>query len=871
MTPAFHQQPDMGTRRNHVNRISRHLGLLLAAAPALLLGLPAAAFAQAAAPAAAAPSLEDAELIGAGRLTAYRLGNNTLVAVPASAMGKLFLWYTEVVGVPAGMVANAGLEIGSSLARFERVGDILQVRDLSTQVKRRAGMSPPERPPRPTSRNGKAEPGTVQGATPNDPKLRPIDVALNALEVGALIASFPIVGTQADGTMMVDVTPTFSSDIPAATGRGFVSDAGLVPVAVDPAKSYVDRVRVSGEVLNIRSHLTFMVGSPAMPAIGPQPVSIVLGHSLVFLPEQPMRPRAYDPRVGFFPTEYTQFESDRGTAQEKKTLIARFRLEKKDPQAAVSDPVKPITFYIGPGVPERWRPYVAAGVRQWLPVFEAAGFSNAIRAVDAPTPQQDPNWSAEDVTLNVIRWVPEERANAMGPHVIDPRSGETLSAHVLIWPGVIDTFGQYYWAMFGGGVDPAATRLPLSQEKSGAILSYIVAHEVGHTLGLMHNHMASTAHTVAQLRNPAFANKAGPNSSIMAYGRFNHVAQPGDGVTQLWGVVGPYDYAAIRYGYADFGSDPAAERRALASLADGFMADRRLFWGTEESGEFINRFGRDPRVQTENVGAERVEATRLGVANVLRSLKRLDAATAGDAELYASTYAMLLSRHTGLLKSVKRVVAASLPPLGRSDGPLAGLVPAAEQRKAVNFVLGEGVASLDAYRDPAVVERVSVYGGYRAIDRLQAGFVEDMLNGPNVALLESQRRRDPAAYSSLDLGRDVSTAVWGPLSSTNATQRAVQRGYIDAARKLLDAWAGGGASEAAQAKSLEAMQVSSSAAGVLVESGDDTIFIPWLRSTLPDLKSRLEAASSGASGETDRLHFADMAVQVGRLLKVGAP
>jgi hypothetical protein len=229
---------------------------------------------------------------------------------------------------------------------------------------------------------------------------------------------------------------------------------------------------------------------------------------------------------------------------------------------------------------------------------------------------------------------------------------------------------------------------------------------------------------------------------------------------------------------------------------------------------------------------------------------------------------MLLSRHTGLLKSVKRVVAASLPPLGRSDGPLAGLVPAAEQRKAVNFVLGEGVASLDAYRDPAVVERVSVYGGYRAIDRLQAGFVEDMLNGPNVALLESQRRRDPAAYSSLDLGRDVTTAVWGPLSSTNATQRAVQRGYIDAARKLLDAWAGGGASEAAQAKSLEAMQVSSSAAGVLVESGDDTIFIPWLRSTLPDLKSRLEAASRGAAGETDRLHFADMAVQVGRLLKV---
>ena len=162
-----------------MKHITRHLRpMLLATAPALLLlGLPGNTQAQAAlaadARAPAASPLEGAQLIGAGRLTAFRVGNNTLLAVPAGAMGKLFLWYTEVVGVPAGMVANGGLEIGSSLARFERVGDILQVRDLSTQVKRRAGMAPGERPPRPGASEGKAQRGTLQGATPTTPSCAP--------------------------------------------------------------------------------------------------------------------------------------------------------------------------------------------------------------------------------------------------------------------------------------------------------------------------------------------------------------------------------------------------------------------------------------------------------------------------------------------------------------------------------------------------------------------------------------------------------------------------------------------------------------------------------------------------------------------------
>jgi len=388
----------------------------------------------------------------------------------------------------------------------------------------------------------------------------------------------------------------------------------------------------------------------------------------------------------------------------------------------------------------------------------------------------------------------------------------------------------------------------------------------------MHNQIASTAHTVAQMRQPEFANRYGPNSSIMAYGRFNQVAQPGDGITQLWSVIGPYDFAAIKYGYGRFGSDPASERRELAAFAETFARDRRLFWASEESAELISRFHLDPRVLTENTGAERVQATRLGVANLRRSLDQLDAATGGDAKLYASTYGVMLSRHIGLLKSVNRLLAGVMPAIDDGKSRLPTQVPAAEQKQAVQYLLGEGAASLEPYAAPAVVERVSVYGGYAAIDRLQAGMVSDLMAGSTVALLESQRRSNPAAYSSLDLGKDINTAVWGDLKSSSPTQRALQRGYIDAAKDLLNAWAKGGADEKKMAEALRAeLPLTPAAAQAMVETGDDTVFIPWLHASLPALKTRLEAASRSAVAEADRLHFADMALQVGRLQKIGMP
>ena len=256
--------------------------------------------------------LQGAERIGAGRVTAYRKGASTLVVLPAGSIGKPLLWYTEVVRVPAGVTADKGLQVSSLLARFERVGNVIHVRDLSTTQKRRAGAAPGEAPPPADT------PAGVPGAAPRDPKVRPIDVALSSSETGALIASFPIVGSLPDGALVLDVTATFSNDIAAATGRTIVAKVGAVPAAVDPTKSYIDGVRVRGDALTVRSHITFLAALKSDPAAGPQPVSVVLGHSIVFLPEKPMAARPADPRVGFFSNDYTEFEPERGTAQDSQ-------------------------------------------------------------------------------------------------------------------------------------------------------------------------------------------------------------------------------------------------------------------------------------------------------------------------------------------------------------------------------------------------------------------------------------------------------------------------------------------------------------------------------------------------------------------------
>ncbi len=839
--------------------ISKSIGIALAVVSvglAMPMPAPAAAPASANSPEvrAATPKafeaiVGNAQTIGDGPLQAWRVQDRALLAIPNAILGRLFFWYVEASRFPESAVATNGNSVAEAVVTLERQGSRLLIRDRTPAFQKRSASGVP------TGEAAKVDPR--RGGDP-------IDRAIDAAALGPVIAVLPIVA-EAEGRVLVDLTATFSNDIDGLTASSHIVSAGFVPapigLTVDPSRSFIADVDVYPDNLHIRTQLTFRAQNPAAPMNGFQPVSIELGHSLIMLPEKPMPARRYDDRVGFIFVNFTEFETASGEASTDplRGVIKRHRLEKANPSAAVSDPVKPIVFYIGQGVPDRWRKYIAAGIESWQPTFRAAGFSNAIIARNAPTPAEDPRWSPEDARYNVIRWVPQPFANAQGPSVSDPRSGEILFAHILLWPDVLNFFSNYYWLM-ARGIDPGVAGLPLSEAKQGELLAYIVAHEVGHSIGLRHNHLASTAYSVADLRNPKFANSQGPNASIMAYGRMNQAAQPGDGVTRVLGMQGPYDFFAIDWGYGTHGASPAEEQAALDRMAAAASRDGQTRWAAGEGG-FEDRWANDPRVQMENVGTERVEATRLGLAKLSASVAALDSASTDDRR-FRGAYEQAITHFDLLMGSVTKVVGGQLAGEGEAGRPR--IVPVAEQRAAVDFLVNEGPAAYDVFRRPEIALRGNSTSSDLTVDAHRAQFVAALLSGPKLALVQTQHALDPTAYGVKAFADDVTNGVWGSLEGQPSWRAAQQVAYLDRVEQILNAKPNPQA--AAISAALAAQMHSTGYIANQLATGAETVFPAYARETLPVLKARLERAARKEKDDTARLHLRKMAERITALL-----
>lgn len=442
----------------------------------------------------------------------------------------------------------------------------------------------------------------------------------------SILEVFDIETFNADSTaVVIKVNKVF--DGKQKSFNDVLSSIGL-PTSVKSDLSYIESVKTFPENIVVKSQLTTFVNEGETDL----PVTLGVTSNIVLLSEKPMAPRFADKRVGFFTEKYWHF-NDQQHAMEEKEFITKWNLEPKQEdierylKGELVEPENPIVYYIDPATPPQWRQHIIDGVHDWQAAFEQAGFKNAIVAKE-PT-EEDKHFDIDDVRYSVITYVASPRSNAMGPAVIDPRSGEIIESDIIWWHNVMTSLHSWM-RIQTGPIDPKARSNKFDDAHMGDAIRFVSSHEVGHTFGLKHNMGSSFAFPVDSLRSKEFTDKMGGTSpSIMDYARYNYVAQPEDNVTTITPQIGVYDKYAIEWGYRWYPSKEI-EAKELRKLIEKHEDDPRYFYGEQQQSLNII----DPRSQSEDLGDDAVLASQYGVKNLKIVIDNLLNWTQEDGESY---------------------------------------------------------------------------------------------------------------------------------------------------------------------------------------------------------------------------------------------
>jgi len=443
----------------------------------------------------------------------------------------------------------------------------------------------------------------------------------------SIIEGFEIKTYGKDSAVVVQVNNVFNG-----TSKSFnnLFDNIGMGGSVRTKDSYIEEVKSFPQNVVIKSQLTTQVSEGKTTA---EKADLTVGTTtnIVLLPE-PMVGRFSDDRVGYFTTPKVYF-SDKQQRVDNKELITRWRLEPKEQEVGkylsgqLVEPKKPIVYYIDPATPKQWQQAIIDGVHDWNKAFEKAGFKNVISA-RLPDPE-DKEFDVDDVRYSVITYAASSMANAMGPSVVDPRTGEILESDIIWWHNVM-TLLHSWMRVQTGIIDPEVRGNVFPDAKMANAIRFVSSHEVGHTFGLRHNMGSSFAYSVEDLRKPDFTEKMGGTApSIMDYARFNYVAQEGDGVKQITPKIGVYDEFAINFGYRWTGkSSPEEELSITKSWIDKHDGDPKYFYGEQQS-ETI-----DPRSQSEDLGNNAMKAGEYGIINLKKTIPNIIEWSTKDGETY---------------------------------------------------------------------------------------------------------------------------------------------------------------------------------------------------------------------------------------------
>ena len=700
-----------------------------------------------------------------GLFDVHRKGTDFLFEIPDSLMGRDILIVNKISGVPYALNdsgINKGMGYGEKIVRFRK----------DTLYKKVWVMT---YDPRITSPEGDRITRSVKD---------------NYRETA--IEQFPIEAYNSDSTtVVIKVNKVFDG-----SEKSFNNVFGALRISGSPKKelSKIESVKSFPENIVVKSTLS---GSHSGEG-GSMSVTVDITSNLVLLAEEPMVARFSDERVGYFEIGHLYF-NDKQQKAEERAFINRWRLEPKPEdverykRGELVEPRKPIVLWIDPATPPVWVPYIKKGIVEWQEAFEAAGFKNAIVAKEVDP--DDEEFDIDDVRYSVVTYAASETANAMGPSVIDPRSGEIIEADIIWWHNVMSIL-QAWIRLQTGAVDPQARGNELPTELMGNAVRFVSSHELGHSLGLKHNFGASYSVPVDSLRSKTYTASHGTASSIMDYARFNYVAQPEDGITQLTPKIGTYDKHAINWGYRWLGAkDPHEELPTLNAWLREHEDDPEYWYGEQR---FQNN--EDPRSQSEDLSDDAVAASLYGLKNLQRIVPHITDWTAAEGELQYESGRFLMAivfQWMAYADHVKTNVGGFY-----LNNVVAGHdidryvpVPADYQRKSVKylidqvFTIPEWLFSAKAW-NKAYAQRLSPvgmmeYSPYNLARELQYKAYYELLADERMVRMyevEARQGRGAKTYTPEQMMDDITRAVFiRPGGRTlSIWERMSQKNYLDA-------------------------------------------------------------------------------------------